>query len=79
MNFCLSSIQGWQYVVIIKLDFLTLKQSIITFASQSTISLIPILSSRLATYDHELPATATENIIATHLGDFDVPTRLAQS
>jgi hypothetical protein len=46
MNFCLLSIQGWQYVVIIKLDFLTFKQSTITFASQSTISLIPILSSQ---------------------------------
>jgi hypothetical protein len=28
----------------------------------------------MAAYDHELPATATQNLIATHLGDFDVPT-----
>jgi hypothetical protein len=28
----------------------------------------------MATYDPELPATATKNIIATHLGNFDIPT-----
>jgi hypothetical protein len=36
--------------------------------------LVTLFIFTMATYDPNLPATATKNIIATHLGDFDVPT-----